>query len=103
MLVAIYLSARFVNHRYTSPHSLEYLFSGVLALVLMLITEFTVVLGLQGISISEYFQERDPVAGLVYVVMLVIFAIMPWLIGTKARKRSPMEQRHGPGNCHEPD
>jgi membrane protein implicated in regulation of membrane protease activity len=88
MLVAIYLAARFVTRRYKAAHSREYLYSGCLALTFMLITEFTVVLGLRGISISEYLQGRDPVAELVYVVMLVIFAVMPWLIGARACKRS---------------
>ncbi|WP_420426807.1 hypothetical protein [Algiphilus sp.] len=60
---------------------MEYLHSGVVALVLLLIMEFTVVLGLQGVSISEYLKERDPVAGAVYILMLFVFALMPWLVG----------------------
>ena len=39
------------------------------------------VLGLQGLSIPEYLAERDPVTGGVYVVMLIIFMVMPWLVG----------------------
>jgi hypothetical protein len=33
------------------------------------------------LSLSEYFVERDPVAGSVYVLMLLIFAAMPWVLG----------------------
>jgi len=61
----------------------EYLYSGLVALILLLFMEFSVVLGLQGLSIREYLAGRDPVAGAVYVVMLIVFALMPWLIGKK--------------------
>jgi hypothetical protein len=54
-----------------------------LALLLLLIMEFSVVLGLQGLSIREYLSERDPVAGAVYLAMLIVFAVMPWLVGKK--------------------
>lgn len=81
MLVAIYFSARFITKRFNASRRVEYLFSGLVALLILLIVEFSVVLALQGISIREYLAERDRVAGIVYVVMLMIFAAMPWLIG----------------------
>lgn len=86
MLIAIVCAASFVTRRYKATRSREYLYSGLLALTLLLIIEFTVVLGLQGMDISEYLQERDPVAGIVYVFMLVLFAIMPWLAGKRAHE-----------------
>ncbi len=84
MLAAIYFSARFVTQRFRASRKVAYLYSGLLALLLLLLVEFTVVLALQGSSIREYLSERDPVAGAVYVVMLMIFAVMPVLLG-KAR------------------
>ncbi len=83
MLAAIVLSARFVVHRFPAAHAASYLFSGGLALLLLLLVEFSVVLGLRGLIISEYFAERDPVAGGVYVLLLAIFAVMPWLLGRR--------------------
>jgi len=80
MLVAIYFSARFITQRFKAPRRADYLYSGLVAIFLLLITEFSVVLGLRELSFSEYLAERDPVAGAVYVVMLVIFAVMPWLL-----------------------
>jgi hypothetical protein len=53
---------------------------GCIALVLLLVTEVSVVLSLRGLSISEYFSRRDPVSGAVYWLMLGVFAIMPALI-----------------------
>lgn len=54
-----------------------------MALGLLLAAEFTVVLGLRGLTIGEYFASRDPVAGTVYIVMLGVFAIMPLLVARR--------------------
>ena len=81
MLVAIIFSARFVVRRFPAPRRAEYVVSGAVALMLLVFVEFSVVLGIRGSSLSEYFAERDPVAGSVYILMLAVFAAMPWLLG----------------------
>ena len=81
MLTAIILSARFVVRRFPAPRRADYLASGGVALLLLVLVEFSVVLGIRGLSLGEYFAERDPVAGSVYVIMLAVFAAMPWLLG----------------------
>ena len=81
MLVAIIVSARFVVRRFPAPSRAEYVFSGGVALMLLVFVEFSVVLGIRGLSLGEYFAERDPVAASVYVLMLLIFAAMPWVQG----------------------
>ena len=83
MLAAIYFSARFITKRFEASRRVAYLYSGLVALLLLLIVEFSVVLALQGLSLREYLAERDPVAGAVYAVMLVIFAAMPWLLSKR--------------------
>lgn len=83
MLLAMYLSARFVTRRFPVARRRDALASGLLALMLVLAMEFTVVLGLRGLSFREYLAERDPVAGAVYVAMLLIFAIMPSLVARR--------------------
>lgn len=60
---------------------------GFLALGFMIAFEFTLVLWLRGITLVEYFRERDPVAGFVYYLMLVVFALMPFLITNRARHK----------------
>ena len=80
MLVAIILSARFVVRRFSATRRTEYIVSGGVALLLLVLVEFSVVLGIRGLSLREYFAERDPVAGSAYTVMLLIFAAMPWLL-----------------------
>ena len=84
MLIVIILSARFVTRRYPATRRTRYLFSGAVALCILLIAEFSVVLGLRGLTIDAYFATRDPVAGAVYVLLLSIFAVMPWLLGKHA-------------------
>jgi len=83
MLLAIIVAARFVVRRFPAPQRASYLVSGGIALLLLVVVELSVVLAIRGLSISQYFAERDPVAGSVYVVMLVVFAVMPWLLGGK--------------------
>ena len=81
MLIAIIFAARFVVRRFPATQRASSLVSGGIALVLLIVVEFSVVLTLRGMSISQYLAERDPVAGSVYVGMLVVFAVMPWLMG----------------------
>ncbi len=52
---------------------------GCIAIVLMLIAEFGFVLRIRGLSIKEYFATRDPVSGAAYYLLLIVFAIMPFL------------------------
>ena len=81
MLIAIIFAARFVVRRFPATQRASYLASGGVALILLIAVELSVVLTLRGMSISQYVAERDPVAGSVYVGMLVVFAVMPWLLG----------------------
>jgi hypothetical protein len=81
MLLVIIFTARWVVGRFAVPPKLGVRLSvGLLALSLLLSVEFTVVLKLRGISMAEYVQGRDPIAGSVYLLMLVVLAVMPLLI-----------------------
>jgi hypothetical protein len=84
MLIVIVLSARWIARRVAGPPTpLRLLAVGVVALGLLLVVEFTVVLWLRGLTIGEYFERRDPVAGTVYTMMLGVFAVMPLLAARK--------------------
>jgi len=84
MFVVVILAARWIVRRlalrFRAPCRLG---MGSIGLGLMLVAEFTLVLWIRGLSISEYLASRDPVSGTVYYVMLGVFAIMPLL---QARK-----------------
>ena len=84
MLVCIYVIASWLVRRFAAEQRIEYLYSGLVALAVMIVFEFTVVLFLRGLSLSEYLATRDPISGSVYVVALLLFAGMPWVVG-KAR------------------
>jgi hypothetical protein len=56
---------------------------GVIALGFLLLAEFTVVLGLQRLTVDDYLASRDPVAGTVYVLMLVLFISLPVFVARK--------------------
>ena len=81
MLVATYFAARFVTQRFKATRRVEYLHSGLVALGLLLLAEAMFVVGILGLSITDYIAKKDPVAGAAYVVALIIYMGMPWLVG----------------------
>jgi hypothetical protein len=84
MFVIILVVARWIVRRLavlSTPSSR--LGMSFVALGLMLVGEFTLVLWLRGLSISEYLASRDPVSGTVYYGMLGVFAIMPLLVARR--------------------
>ncbi len=84
MLVVTILAARWITRRFDLPGSFSTrIGAGLIALGLMLVTEFSVVLRLRGLTLDQYFASRDPVAGTAYLVMLVIFATMPLLVARR--------------------
>lgn len=86
MLVTSIVAARQIVRRMAVPLTLSNrLGMGAIALGLMLIAEFTLVLWLRGLSISQYLAARDSVAEAVYHLMLVIFAALPLFSGGQIR------------------
>jgi hypothetical protein len=84
MLLVIYFSARVIVRRFALlPRQTAYLTVGVIALGLLLTIEFTVVLGLRGVSLREYFALRDPVSGTAYALSLIVYMLMPFLLARK--------------------
>src|SRR5258706_12233751 len=84
MLVISSVAARWIVRKLTVPNTASSrLGMGVIALGLTLVAEFTLVLWLTGLSISDYLANRDPVAATVYYVTLGGFADMPLLFGRR--------------------
>ena len=81
MLLVVSFAARAIVRRHIElSRGRHWLFVGLSALALLLAVEFTVVLRLRELSLSEYFATRDPVSGTVYYVLLGAFAVMPLLM-----------------------
>lgn len=81
MLIAVFVAARWTVRRTGSAvRPIENLAVGLIALTHSVVAELLVVLELRRLSISEYVRSRDPVSGTVYLLMLAVFALMPWLL-----------------------
>ncbi len=80
MFLAIYFSSRFVRRKYgQNTDSVGLVAIGVIALLLLVGAELLLAGLLAGRGIGEYISSRDPVSGSVYLLMLLVFAAMPWL------------------------
>jgi hypothetical protein len=94
MVVVIIVAARWSVRRYDLPPSLPpRLGVGLSALALMLVTEVAVVLWLQGVTLAQYVANRDPVAGTIYLVMLVAFGLMPVFVARSLSASPPAPTR----------
>jgi hypothetical protein len=81
MLAVVYFAARRVTRRFAMPYVRgQRLGIGLVALALMLLTEFTLVLRVRGMSVEDYFAGFDPVAGTAYWIAQALFAAMPSLV-----------------------
>ncbi len=81
MLVVIIFAARWIVPYIPEPRTLSKRFAvGFFAFGLLLVAEFSLVLSVRGMTLSEYFANRDPVSGTVYYIMLAVFALMPVLV-----------------------
>jgi hypothetical protein len=81
MLLVIILAASWIVRRFQLPARLVYrLGAGVIAFIIGLVFEFSLVLTLRGLTLREYFEARDPIAAGVYYLTLTLFALMPLLV-----------------------
>ena len=82
MFVVVVMAARFITRRFALPPRISIrLGVGIVALGLLLAAEFVLVAALQHRSIGEYIANKDPVAGTIFLVMLMLFALMPVILG----------------------
>ena len=92
MLLASFYFARLVVHRYGPFSRSQQLAIGFIALGLMLGAELGLTLFVQGLSLAQFVASRDAVAGVVYLISLAAFALMPLLAG----------RGQGPNNSFKP-
>lgn len=88
MLAVVFLAARWLTRRFAvPPQAGPRLFMGAVALALSLAVDFTVVLKLRGMTLQQYFDTFDPVAGGAFYGALLVMALMPWLLARSAASR----------------
>ena len=94
MFVVIVLAARYVVRRFKLDPDLRVrLQVGFSALALSVAAELLLATVLQSQSLAQYIASRDPVSGSVYLLLLLVFALMPALL-THVAVRQP-RPRHG--------
>ena len=80
MGTAIYLSAGYILKRFPEiQHPSRSLAAGVLALGLSITAELGLAVIIQNQPLMDYIASRDKVSGIVYLLMLIAFALMPRL------------------------
>jgi hypothetical protein len=84
MLGVMMVAARWIVRQLAVPStwSSRLGMSGI-ALSLLLAAEWILVFWLRGLSIGAYVASRDPVSGTVYLLMLGVFALIPWLVARR--------------------
>ena len=79
MFVAIHVVAGHVVRWHRRAATLpRWPVAGAIALCGLVTLELVLSVVLPGRSVEAYLQDRDPVSGSVYVLMLLVFALMPW-------------------------
>ena len=80
MAAVIFVSAGYVLRKFPTIRLRGLsLVVGFLALALVVCVELGLAVALQSRTLGEYLASRDRVSGSVYLGMLVVFALMPWL------------------------
>lgn len=83
MFVVVVLAARYVVRRFClRPNSSVRLLVGFVALAMAVVAELFMAAVLQDVSIRQYIASRDPVSGSVYLFVLLLFALMPYILAS---------------------
>jgi hypothetical protein len=94
MFVVIVVAARYVVRRFDLPVNLSIrLRVGFAALAMSVVAELLLAAALQGRSVARYIASRDPVSGSVYLGILVLFALMPSILGRLHNDRTHDHRR----------
>lgn len=87
MFVIVLLSARFIVRHFALPATTPVRLSvGLLALGLALAAELLVVVAIQKQSLGEMIASRDPVSGTVFLLMLLVFGLMPLIVARLSKR-----------------
>lgn len=85
MLLVIVMAARYIVRRYALDSRLAgRLQVGFMALALAVSAELLLIALMQSGSIAQAIASRDPVSGSVYILLLLVFALMPALLAYRA-------------------
>jgi len=87
MLIAMIAAARWVIRRFKVSHTLSATISmGLIAIGLLVPTEIAGVLLVRGLSLREYVGSFTTAPGVISLLMFLLFAVMPTLVGDVAAR-----------------
>jgi hypothetical protein len=81
MLLASFYFARLAVRRFGPFAPANRLAIGAIALAFLLAAELGITVFVQGQTLAQYLASRDPVSGVAYLLSLIVFALMPLLVG----------------------
>ena len=93
MLVVAYVSAGYVINRFRLADVKAACAVGVIALILLLALEFTLVLELRGLSVKEYLRTRDPISSAAYAFSLLVYGALPGILKFVRERSAPPNRR----------
>ena len=93
MLVVAYVSAGYVIKRFRLPDVKSACLVGIIALILLLALEFTLVLELRGMSVTGYLQSRDPLSGAAYLFSLLVYGALPGILKFVRERSAPLNKQ----------
>ena len=84
MFAVIVYAARHVIERFQlAPARSVRLQVGFMALALTVLAELLLMAAFQGVPVAQYIAGRDPVSGTAYLVLLLVFALMPYIFSRR--------------------
>ena len=84
MVLISYFAAGFLVRRFDIETIGSAIATGLTALGLLILLELTLVLGLRGLTFSEYIASRDPVSFTAYLASLLTFAALPAMLARRS-------------------
>ena len=86
LLAVMYLAAAWAVKREHVPAAARYRLSlGAVALTLQLIAEWAVALSIRQQSLTEYVGSRGLIGGLIYVLVLLVYLLLPFWLGRRSK------------------
>ena len=92
MLFVAYFAAGYVINHFRLPDVTSACLVGVVALILLLALEFTVVLELRGLSVNEYLRSRDPISIAAYAFSLLVYGALPGILKFVRERSTPLNR-----------
>lgn len=88
MCAVIIIASRWLVRRFgLEGKPMQSLLAGSIGAIALLVVEFSVILWIRGLSPSQFLDQRDPVAAVMYYAMVAFFAVAPFVFSKYQKRR----------------